>query len=189
MESFVDRMKPDSYGITTYLENLRRSQYQIPIFQRDVVWDRDRVKRLWDSIYRFYPLGSILVWKTETKLQSHREVGGYLLDGQVSQGEFHYILDGQQRTTALLTSIHGGRIKGGDTRDPRLFVDLTVAPSEEPEDESWRSRFLFWDEIDDRNGELLRNSVRKKRLWKKGSSGKYPTLPQAPKAAKLPLGL
>ena len=61
MNSHVDRIKPDSYGITTYLENLRRGQYQIPTFQRDVVWDRNRIKRLWDSILKFYPLGSILV--------------------------------------------------------------------------------------------------------------------------------
>jgi len=66
MSTYVDRIKPDSYGITTYLENLRRGQYQIPTFQRDVVWDRDRVKRLWDSICKLYPLGSVLVWRTET---------------------------------------------------------------------------------------------------------------------------
>ena len=58
MKNYVDRIKPDSYGITTYLENLRRGQYQIPTFQRDVVWNRDRVKRLWDSIYKFYPLAA-----------------------------------------------------------------------------------------------------------------------------------
>jgi uncharacterized protein with ParB-like and HNH nuclease domain len=101
MGSYVDRIKPDSYGITTYLENLRRGQYQIPTFQRDVVWDRDRVKRLWDSIYKFYPLGSILVWRTETRLQNHREIGGHPLHDEPSGAEFHYLLDGQQRTTAL----------------------------------------------------------------------------------------
>jgi uncharacterized protein with ParB-like and HNH nuclease domain len=103
MGSYVDRIKPDSYGITAYLENLQRGQYQIPTFQRDVVWDRDRVKRLWDSIYKFYPLGSILVWRTETKLQNHREIRGHELQDELSGSEFHYLLDGQQRTTALLT--------------------------------------------------------------------------------------
>ncbi len=164
MESYVDRIKPDSYGITTYLENLRRGQYQIPTFQRDVVWDRDRVKRLWDSIYRFYPLGSILVWRTDTKRHNHRDIGGYVLPNESAQSEFQYLLDGQQRTTALLTSIYGGLIKGQDNRNPQLYVDLTIQQSEEPEDESWRSRFLFWDEIDDRNGELLRNTGRRKNL-------------------------
>ena len=163
MGSYVDRIKPDSYGITTYLENLQRGQYQIPTFQRDVVWDRDRVKRLWDSIYKFYPLGSILVWRTETQLQNHREIGGHELKDDRSGAEFHYLLDGQQRTTALLTSIYGGKIKGKDKRDPTLYVNLTAEEPVEIEDGSWRERFLFWDEIDDRGGELLRNVARQQK--------------------------
>ena len=117
MNSYVDRIKPDSFGITTYLENLRRSQYQIPTFQREVVWDRDQIKRLWDSIFKFYPLGSILVWRTETRLHNHREIGGHPLQDGIAEQEYHYLLDGQQRMTALLTSIYGGSIKGQDGRD------------------------------------------------------------------------
>ena len=161
MSSHVDRIRPDSYGITTYLENLRRGKYQIPTFQREVVWERDRVKRLWDSIYKFYPLGSILVWRTEIRLQNHREIGGHPLDDGLSGRDFQYLLDGQQRTTALLTSVYGGRIKGQESRDPHLYVDLTIDDIDEVEDEAWRKRFLFWDEIDDRDGQLIRNIGRK----------------------------
>src|SRR5437762_12804989 len=102
-KNYVDRIKADSYGITTYLENLRRGQYQIPTFQREVVWDRDRVKKLWDSICKCYPLGSILVWRTETRLDKHREIGGHPLKDQIEGREYYYLLDGQQGTTALLT--------------------------------------------------------------------------------------
>lgn len=164
MKNYVDRIKPDSYGITTYLENLRRGQYQIPTFQRNVVWDPDRVKRMWDSIYKFYPLGSILVWRTGTRLQNHRMIGGLELLDKPSGQEYHYLLDGQQRTTALLTSIYGRPGKGEDTRDSAVYVDLTVPDSKKIEDESWRERFLFWCEIDDRDGVLIRNSGRKKRF-------------------------
>lgn len=163
MDSHVDRIKPDAYGITTYLENLRRGQYQVPTFQRGVVWDRDRVKRMWDSIHKFYPLGSILVWRTEIRLQNHRDIGGHTLPAHPDGREFQYLLDGQQRTTALLTSMYGGRIKGKESRDPHLYVDLTIEDADDVEAESWRGQFLFWDEIDDRDGQLLRNVGRKKR--------------------------
>lgn len=163
MNSHPDRIKPDSFGITTYLENLRKGQYQIPTFQREVVWDRNRVKRLWDSISKFYPLGSILVWLTDTRLHNHRQIGGYPLPEKPVGQQFHYLLDGQQRTTALLTSIYGWGTEKDDHPASYLFVDLTVEDSDEIEDESWRERFLFWDEIDDRGGELLRNSGRQKR--------------------------
>ena len=164
MNTHVDRIKPDSFGITTYLDNLRRSQYQIPTFQREVVWERDRVKRLWDSICKFYPLGSILVWRTETQLHNHRDIGGHRLQDQPDgRREFLYLLDGQQRTTALLTSMYGGSIKGQDDRNHQLFVDLTVEEASEVEDEAWRKRFVFWDEINDQGGKLLRNAGRQKR--------------------------
>ena len=163
MSSHVDRIRPDSYGITTYLESLRRGQYQIPTFQREVVWARDRVKRLWDSIYKFYPLGSILVWRTDVQLQNHREIGGHPLEEGPNGRDYQYILDGQQRTTALLTSMYGGRIKGQQDRNPDLYLDLTIADVDEVEDESWRERFLFWDEIDDRHGQLIRNLGRTQR--------------------------
>ena len=127
------------------------------------MWDRDRVKRFWDSICKFYPLGSILVWRTETQLHNHREIGGHPLRDQLGDREFHYLLDGQQRTTALLTSMYGGNIKGQDERDLHLFVDLTVEEASEVEDEAWRERFLFRDEIDDQGGTLLRNRGRQQR--------------------------
>ena len=163
MNTHVDRIKPDSFGITTYLENLRRSQYQIPTFQREVVWERDRVKRLWDSICKFYPLGSILVWRTEMQLQNHRKIGGYPLREQPAGQVYLYLLDGQQRTTALWTSMYGGSIKGQDDKNHQVFVDLTVEEAGEVEDEAWRERFLFWDEVDDQGGRLLRNAGRQRR--------------------------
>lgn len=163
MTFHADRIKPDSFGITTYLDNLRSSRYQIPTFQREVVWDKNRVKRLWDSICKFYPLGSILVWRTNTQLKYHRDIGGHPLDEQSSGREYIYLLDGQQRTTALLTSMYGGRVKGDGDRDPHLYVDLTVSEPDDIEDDNWRNRFLFWDEIDDQGGKLLRNRGRQMR--------------------------
>jgi uncharacterized protein with ParB-like and HNH nuclease domain len=64
MSIYSDRINPPDYHIRSYLEDLLQKKYQIPTFQREVVWDRDSVKMLWDSIYRFYPIGSILICKS-----------------------------------------------------------------------------------------------------------------------------
>lgn len=110
--NFTDRIRPTDKGITTYLDELENLDYQIPTFQRDVVWEKENVKKLWDSIYKFYPLGSILVWKTDIKLQNHRKIGGHIIsEGTFNRSEYQYILDGQQRTTSLLTSLYGGQLK------------------------------------------------------------------------------
>ena len=42
-------------------------------------------------------------------------------------------------------------------------MDLTVISNNDTDDESYRSRFLFWDEIDDRNGEIQQNVPKRKR--------------------------
>lgn len=162
--NYTDRIFPTNKGLTTYLDELIAKNYQIPTFQREVVWEHENVKKLWDSIYKFYPLGSILIWKTDLKLQNHRQIGGHqITDTNFSRTEYQYILDGQQRTTSLLTSLYGGNIEGRPDFDPLLYVDLTVPIDSDTDDESYRNRFLFWSEIDDRKGEIRSNIGKKKR--------------------------
>ena len=192
MIDYADRIKPTDYSIGTFLDTLLNKKYQIPTFQREMVWERDSVKKLWDSVYRFYPIGSILIWKTGLKLQNHRSVGGHIIADESEDSDFQYILDGQQRTTSLLTSLYGGRIEGKDDFDPKLYIDLSIKDVEEIDDQSYKHRFLFWDEIDDRGGTFAINSQRMSRFQegvivqlleikqnfgrveKKLQSGKYP---------------
>ena len=162
--NYADRILPGNLSSTPILDSLLDKKYQIPTFQRQVVWDRESVKKLWDSIYKFYPLGSILIWQTASKLQEHREIGGHKIsDENFSRVEYQYILDGQQRTTFLLTSIYGGTIEGREGFNPTLYIDLTILTQDEADDEGYKKRFLFWDEIDDRNGELKQNIGRKRK--------------------------
>ena len=162
--NYSDRIKPTDKSIYSYLEDLLTRNYQIPTFQREVVWEKENVKKLWDSIYKFYPLGSVLIWKTDLQLQNHREIGGHIIsDDDFNRVEYQYILDGQQRTTSLLTSIYGGQIEGKKDFDPTLYIDLTVEDIDEIDDESYKKRFLFWEEIDDDNGRIKANYQRKKR--------------------------
>ena len=162
--NFTDRIRPTDKGITTYLDELKNRDFQIPTFQREVVWEKENVKKLWDSIYKFYPLGSILVWKTDLKLQNHREIGGHVItDTSFDRAEYQYILDGQQRTTSLLTSLYGGRIEGLDAFDPTIYIDLTIENETEVDDENYKKRFLYFDEISDRNGTFNRNKSRQEK--------------------------
>jgi hypothetical protein len=163
--NYTDRIFPTNKGLTTYLDELIAKNYQIPTFQRDVVWEQENVKKLWDSIYKFYPLGSILIWKTDLKLQNHRQIGGHQISDQnFNRTEYQYILDGQQRTTSLLTSLYGGSIEGRLGFNPLLYVDLTIPFDNEVDDENYRNRFLFWTEIDDKDGEIRPNIGKKKKF-------------------------
>lgn len=64
----------------------------VPEFQRDFVWDTEQVKRLAESLYRDYPVGSFLLWDSSEYQEAKIAQGA-----QASL----WIVDGQQRTTAL----------------------------------------------------------------------------------------
>jgi hypothetical protein len=155
--NITDRIRPSDKGLTTYLDELINQGFQIPTFQRNVVWEKENVKKLWDSIYKFYPLGSILVWKTDIKLQNHRKIGGHIIDSSPDRSEYQYILDGQQRTTSLLTSLYGGKIKELGDFDPTIYIDLTIENETEVDDESYKKRFLYSDEINDKRQKEKQN--------------------------------
>lgn len=64
----------------------------IPEFQREFVWDAEQVKKLAESLYRDYPVGSFLLWDS-SKYQEAKTAQG-------TQASL-WIVDGQQRITAL----------------------------------------------------------------------------------------
>ena len=66
-------------GIVELINMLARKMLLIPPFQREFVWEPEDVLKLWDSIFRFYPIGSLLSWETPIYLRIHRRTGGHIL--------------------------------------------------------------------------------------------------------------
>ena len=64
----------------------------IPEFQREFVWDSEQVKLFTESLYRDYPVGAFLLWDSSAYQESKTAQG--------TQASL-WIVDGQQRTTAL----------------------------------------------------------------------------------------
>lgn len=65
-----------------------------------------------------------------------------------------------------MTSLYGGRIEGRPGFNPLIYVDLTVPIDSDTDDESYRNRFLFWTEIDDRNGEIRPNIGKARKFYR-----------------------
>ena len=40
--------------------NEKNRQLKLPAFQRDAIWDENRIQVLWDSIIRGFPVGTLL---------------------------------------------------------------------------------------------------------------------------------
>ena len=87
--------------ISTILDQIDNGALALPEFQRGYVWNRDQVRGLMNSLYRRYPVGSLLVWLTRTENADAR--GGHALQ----PGTVKLLLDGQQRITTLYGIIRG----------------------------------------------------------------------------------
>ena len=135
--------------INTFVEEkLSKDKLLIPTFQREFVWEPENIRNLWDSIFKFYPIGSILYWVTDSYLHTHRKLGGFEFphdeDTVRKFKEWAYILDGQQRATSLLVSILGGKgkVKDDENFDYTLYFDATDA------------KFYFANELEKRKSKV-----------------------------------
>lgn len=90
-----------SLSIRQAIAKIVAGQIRIPAFQRGFVWDPERVAYLMDSIYKGYPFGSLILWRTKEELRSERQLGPFILPTQEDEFPIDYVLDGQQRLTAI----------------------------------------------------------------------------------------
>lgn len=87
--------------IATILDQIDLGSMALPEFQRGYVWNRDQVRSLMQSLYRRYPIGSLLVWLTNSDSTISRG------DNILAPGVVKLLLDGQQRITSLYGIIRG----------------------------------------------------------------------------------
>ena len=94
-------VNPNHYKYSRLISEIKNGQIKIPQFQRDFVWDLKGSAKLLDSIFKKYPIGAFIFWRTDNRLRSIRNIGNIDLP-EPREGEFiTYVLDGQQRITSL----------------------------------------------------------------------------------------
>lgn len=99
--------------ISTLLDHIDSRHMALPVFQRGYVWTREQVRGFFNSLYRRYPVGNLLVWATPSEVAEHR--GGHALP----KGVVKLLLDGQQRMTSLYGVLRG--------RPPEFFEGNAAA--------------------------------------------------------------
>jgi hypothetical protein len=107
------------YSIYTLLGWVKSGEIAIPEIQRPFVWEPVQVRDLLDSLYRGYPIGYLITWRTP-KLR--------LKDGTLSTGK-RILIDGQQRITALMTALLGREVINKDYESERIRIAFN--PQEE----------------------------------------------------------
>lgn len=98
--------------VETLLTWIKSGEIAIPEIQRPFVWKAVKVRDLMDSLYKGYPVGYIITWKSpNVKLR----------DGTSSRSK-KILIDGQQRITALTAGIVGQRVLDKNYKEVRIKI-------------------------------------------------------------------
>ena len=106
--------------VSTLLEFIKDGTIAIPEIQRPFVWDTTKVRNLIDSLYREYPVGYIITWKSpDVKLK----------DGTSSEGK-QILIDGQQRVTALTAALLGQEVLDENYKKKKIKIAFNIQTEE-----------------------------------------------------------
>jgi len=84
------------YPLSQILQQIEMGEIGLPDIQRPFVWKTAKVRDLFDSMYRGFPVGHLLFW-TNGLANGHRQIG---MDAKQKVPRL-LIVDGQQRLTSL----------------------------------------------------------------------------------------
>lgn len=122
-------MSPTLYRDTGYtlnhlVEDIRVGRIGLPDIQRPFVWSATKARDLFDSLYRGYPIGTLMFWESGAEVGTRR-IG---LDGADRSPQL-LVVDGQQRLTALYSVITGHKVLTKSFEERRIQIGFR--PSDE----------------------------------------------------------
>jgi len=114
---------------------IQRRELELPEMQREYVWRGTRVRDLLDSLYRGYPSGVILTWRTSEPVA--RNAFAVETDKAPLSNPM-LLLDGQQRLTSLSAVLRGELVQVRGRKRP---IDI-LFNLDHPEDVSFVSEVM-----------------------------------------------
>ena len=116
--------KKVDYTLKKLIEDIHVGEIGLPDIQRPFVWPRSKVRDLFDSMYRGFPIGYLLLWENGYSGE-HRTIGANSKQ-KVSR---LLIVDGQQRLSSLYAVIKAIPIKNKEFRSE--LIRIAFHPLEE----------------------------------------------------------
>lgn len=121
----------DKEPLSKLLDKVQDGDIQLPEFQREWVWEDDRIKSLLASVSLSYPIGTLMLLETgnsDVKFKARPIAGA----PDAHNGPERLLLDGQQRMTSLYQVLASGAVVGtqDDHKKPIkrwYYIDIMTA--------------------------------------------------------------
>lgn len=111
--------KDVKYNLNTLIQNIDIGTIALPEIQRPFVWKDTKVRELFDSLYKGYPVGYFLFWET-TNNGTIKNIG---IDEKQKIANL-LIVDGQQRLTSLYAVIKGKEVIRENYETERIIISF-----------------------------------------------------------------
>ena len=109
--------KEVSYSLSKLIDDIEMGEIGLPDIQRPFVWKNAKVRDLFDSMYRGYPVGYFLFWENQIG-EKTKQIGA-----NTHQKVPHLlIVDGQQRLTSLYAVLKGIRVVREDYQTEQIEI-------------------------------------------------------------------
>ena len=106
------------YDLSGLLHYIDIGDIGLPDIQRPFVWSNAKVRDLFDSMYRGFPVGYFLFWENASA-SGAKHIG---TDGKRHSTPSRLIVDGQQRLTSLYAVFRGRAVLDDDYKERRIEI-------------------------------------------------------------------
>jgi len=111
--------KEVGYSLSTLIDNIDMGIIGLPDIQRPFVWNPAKVRDLFDSMYKGFPVGYLLFWANGLE-NGHKQIG---VDKKQKVPDL-LIIDGQQRLTALYSVMKNVPIVKKDYTQQKIMISF-----------------------------------------------------------------
>lgn len=105
--------------VSSLLDEVLNGSIGLPDLQRPFVWADTKVKDLFDSMMKGFPIGYVMLWASPVNYGNTKSIGSN--DKQFKRPD-DLVIDGQQRLTSLLAAMTGVTVKNKDFKNKRIKI-------------------------------------------------------------------
>ncbi|NQU68475.1 MAG: DUF262 domain-containing protein, partial [Candidatus Marinimicrobia bacterium] len=109
--------KDVTYSLNKLIQDIEIGEIGLPELQRPFVWTNAKVRDLFDSMYKGFPVGYLLFWANGIG-EDHRQIGA----NTKQKVPRLLIVDGQQRLTSLYAVLRGIAVVRENYKTERIYI-------------------------------------------------------------------